>query len=72
MSEENLLLCLEFYGDSLCHDLLAAIDVPHREMEKAMKGFGRALCRMRRLRAVEVVALDGRGETVFRRTIYAA
>lgn len=69
-NDDKGLVCMEFYGDSLMEDLLGAIDVRRNSMDRAMKDFGRALCRYRGLNAVEVRALDGLGREIDRTTVY--
>lgn len=69
---ERGLVCLEIYADTLCNELVAAIDVPRKYLQNGIREFGRALCRFRSLGAVEVLILDELGNQVDRKTVYKA
>ena len=63
------LVCMEIYADTLCQELVAAIDVPKKYLQNGIREFGRALCRFRNLGAVEVLIIDELGNQVARKTV---
>ena len=68
--KDKSLVCIEFYADSLCEELVGALDIPRCSQERAMRDFGRALCRFRSLDAVEAKVLDRQGEEIDRATVW--
>lgn len=67
---DKSLVCIEYYGDTLCEMLVAAIDAPRNKTDKAMQDFGRALCRLHGLNAVEARIVDQAGAEIGRGTVW--
>lgn len=69
MSAEAM-VTIEFYGDSLLENLIAAVDVPRKRYEESVKEIGAVLCRVRKANSMDAVILDGDGEQIGRDVVY--